>query len=504
MNFDYILRSSSTVLMLAIFSAFLVENVLGSTKDRRRLLYWTLGMVMLVVLRTGLDQVELFVEGKLIPSGFFDDFWLKFYYIADFYVSFLLPPIVVLFSTVFIYRESLSTKVFVSTFFGFWACVIHEYPFEFMRLPFLGADRGDGLRERPELWFNTFLLFICMVIFYYGFKKFVCPPIKKSIEITNGDLADFIFIPIFCSLILISLISVLSGNRIEMTSVSSESVWIFILTVGVLIFLFVILYWSLFKGLTLSTLALSQKAELDVAAHIQKSALPCDFSEYERYKEFFDIYAVMNPAKEVGGDFYDFFMIDDDHIAVAVADVSGKGVPAALFMMTAKTLIKSLALSKYSPDKVIEVANSRLCMNNEAEMFVTAWFGIYELSTRKLSFVNAGHNPPILCSSDEVFYMDHKRYKRSIMMGIRDNVKYHLNEIYLSSDCHLLLYTDGITEAINFSKELYGEERLISCVKSSYRQSSKDMIENIVDDVDKFSKNEEQFDDMTMLDLRIM
>lgn len=503
MSVDYILRGSTTVLLLGLFSALIVEDVLGAKENRRkRISIWIIGMLLLVVARFGMDWMEKAVQQILFGDVADRGIAGIVYSVMDNYLSFLLPPIVVTICTLTAYDSSKSVSVFISTFAGFWACVLHEYPFELMRLPFLGVDRGDGLRARPELWLNTMLLFLCMSLFYFLFRRYLKAYFRKVIDLTNGDLRNFVLIPLFCSIVLMSLLSILSGNNIEITSVSANSMWIFILTVGTLILLFVLLYWSLFKGLTLSTQAMAQRAELDVATQIQKNILPCIFPAFPERDEF-DIYAVMNPAREVGGDFYDFYMVDEDHLAVAIADVSGKGVPAALFMMTARTLLKSLVLSNEPLDKVMTIANDRLCSNNETGMFVTVWLGVYEISTGKLSFVNAGHNPPLLLHNGEWSYLDHKTYKRGIMLGLREGIKYRMNEIILNRESHLLLYTDGITEATSLEKELYGEERLMACVQANKNQTTEGLIQKVLNDVNEFVGEAEQFDDMTMLALRI-
>ena len=304
MDWETILRGSTTVLLLGAFAAFVVEDVLGKPENKKKRIWiWIVGMVLLVLARFGMDQLEEAVQGVLFADRIDRGPLGIIYSVVENYISFLLPPIIVLICTLIAYENSKSVSIFISTFAGFWACVLHEYPFELMRLPFLGADRGDGLRVRPALWLNIVLLFLCMVLFYWLFHRYFRSFFRKVIDMTNGDLRNF-----------------------------------------VLILLFVLLYWSLFKGLTLSTQAMARRAELDVATQIQKSVLPCTFPAFPERKEF-DIYAVMKPAKEVGGDFYDFFLVDENHLAVVIADVSGKGIPAALFMMTARTMIKSLVLS---------------------------------------------------------------------------------------------------------------------------------------------------------------
>ena len=503
MDLNSVLRSITTVLFLGIFAAFIVEDVLGQKENRKRRIWiWAIGMIVLAVMRVGMDWMENTIAGMLFNGHGERGIAGIIYSVLDNYFSFLLPPLVVLICTLIAYKGSKSVGIFISTFAGFWACVLHEYPFELMRLPFLGDDRGDGLRARPNVWLNIILLALCMGLFYYLFHRYLSSYFKKIIDLTNGDLRNFVFIPLLCSVVLMILLSVLSGNNIEMTSVDYKSVWIFILTMGVLIFLFVLLYWSLFKGLTLSTQAMSQRVELDVATQIQKSVLPCTFPAFPQREEF-DIHAVMTPAKEVGGDFYDFFLVDEDHLAVVIADVSGKGIPAALFMMTVRTLLKSLVLSKEPLDRVMTIANERLCANNEAEMFVTVWLGIYEISSKKLCFVNAGHNPPLLLNEGKWTYLDYKTYKRGIMLGIRERAKYQQNELFLSKDAVLFLYTDGITEANNIKKELYGEQRLISCMELCSKDEAERLIQRVAENVAAFTGEAEQFDDMTMLALRV-
>ncbi|MBQ4347921.1 MAG: SpoIIE family protein phosphatase, partial [Firmicutes bacterium] len=171
-------------------------------------------------------------------------------------------------------------------------------------------------------------------------------------------------------------------------------------------------------------------AELSVASTIQSSMLPCIFPPFPERTEF-DIYATMHPAKEVGGDFYDFFMLDEEHLAFVIADVSGKGVPAALFMVIAKTLIKNHAQSGEAPNEVFTNVNAQLCENNNAEMFVTAWMGILELSTGRLTFVNAGHNPPLIKRANEDY--EYLKSKAGLVLAAMEGIKYRSSEIMLEA-----------------------------------------------------------------------
>lgn len=241
-------------------------------------------------------------------------------------------------------------------------------------------------------------------------------------------------------------------------------------------------------------------AELDVARHIQASMLPCIFPPFPERHEF-DIYATMTPAKEVGGDFYDFFFVDSNHLALVMADVSGKGVPAALFMMISKTLIKSIAQNGLSPAKVLEKVNNQLCENNEAEMFVTVWLGILEISTGKMKCVNAGHEFPAIMRKGGNWELYKDRH--GFVVAGMENAKYKEYELEFHPGDKLFVYTDGVAEATNVNNELYGTERMITALNKAKDKQVKELLESVHGDVDAFAGDAEQFDDITMLTLKI-
>ncbi len=254
---------------------------------------------------------------------------------------------------------------------------------------------------------------------------------------------------------------------------------------------------------TVTALRTRMDEELKFAREIQLSVLPHEEYLKEEQKNF-EIHGVMDAAKEVGGDFYDYFLVDENKLGIVIADVSGKGIPAALFMMTAKTLIKNLAISGKTPDEVLQLANEELCKNNESGMFVTVWFGVLDFTRYELVFANAGHNPPILKKQEESFcYMDHKTYKRSIMLGIRENIRYVANRISFSPGDILFLYTDGVTEADNALEKQYGEERLLQCLQNNYAKESREILAAVRMDINDFTGEREQFDDITMVVLKM-
>ena len=238
-------------------------------------------------------------------------------------------------------------------------------------------------------------------------------------------------------------------------------------------------------------------AELDVAAKIQASMLPCIFPAFPDRAEF-DIYASMLPAKEVGGDFYDFFFIDDSTLAVVMADVSGKGVPAALFMVIAKTLIHNNAQNGKSPKEVFETANNLLCENNDAGMFVTAVLGYLDIPTGRFVFVNAGHNPPLLRTGGCFEWL---KTKPGFVLAGMDDIQYKEHEIILHPGDALFLYTDGITEAVNNENKLFGDPRLLKTVNQYLGLPLCEFTVSVKREIDRFTEGAEQADDITMLSL---
>ena len=239
-------------------------------------------------------------------------------------------------------------------------------------------------------------------------------------------------------------------------------------------------------------------AELNVATQIQADMLPRIFPAFPDRKEF-DIYATMDPAKEVGGDFYDFFLVDDDHLAVVIADVSGKGVPAALFMVIAKTLIKNHAQNKDAPGDVFTQTNAQLCEGNDAGLFVTAWMGVLEISTGHFIYVNAGHNPPLLKHAGGSY--EWLKSRPGFVLAGMDGVRYRENTMELAPGDRLFLYTDGVTEATNGAQELFGEERLQKALDAAGDLPVDQLLPKIKGEIDAFVGEAPQFDDITMLGL---
>ena len=237
-------------------------------------------------------------------------------------------------------------------------------------------------------------------------------------------------------------------------------------------------------------------AELELAARIQANSLPNIFPPFPEREEF-NIYAAMDPAKEVGGDFYDFYMIDDDHLAVLIADVSGKGIPAALFMMTSKIMINNASANNMSPSDIIEKVNNQICAHNPEEMFVSVWMGILEVSTGKIVATNAGHEYPAARTPGGQFELIEG--KHDFVVGGMEGIKYREKSMQMEPGTTLFLYTDGVPEATNSEGEMFGTDRMVEALNRNPEGGPEEILAEVREAVDEFVKDAEQFDDLTML-----
>ena len=244
-------------------------------------------------------------------------------------------------------------------------------------------------------------------------------------------------------------------------------------------------------------------AELDVAKNIQQSMLPSEFPPFPDKTEF-EIYATMEAAKEVGGDFYDFYLADENHLVVTIADVSGKGIPAALFMMTSKTVLKNFVLMANTADDLaaaMTLANQQLCQNNEELMFVTVFLAMLDLKTGKLIYVSAAHNDPLIYQNGVYKYLP--KPKRSYALGIRPRANYEQGELQMSKGDVLFLYTDGVTEAENLEQKLYSNERLEEFLNSTDKNlEPEDLLKEVRQSIKDYANGAKQSDDITMLALK--
>jgi sigma-B regulation protein RsbU (phosphoserine phosphatase) len=254
------------------------------------------------------------------------------------------------------------------------------------------------------------------------------------------------------------------------------------------------------EDLTRTTAAKQRiESELSIAATIQKSMLPNTFPPFPGRDEL-DIYALMRPAKEVGGDFYDFFLIDEHHLCVVVGDVSGKGVPAALFMSVTKYLVEAVAAEGAPPEEILRRVNGQLARNNESCMFVTLFAGILDLKTGELSYANAGHNPPITLTTDgQTTFLERPG---GPILGVMDDATFRMDRLFLKPGEVLLAYTDGVTEAANTAGEFFAEDKLETAMKSFIKTPSQEIAKSLLNEIDMFCRDAPQTDDITILAVR--
>ncbi len=245
---------------------------------------------------------------------------------------------------------------------------------------------------------------------------------------------------------------------------------------------------------------LALKCDLETARSIQAAILPKVFPPFPEIPEF-DLYAIMEPAKEVGGDFYDFFLIDNDRIGFVMGDVSGKGIPAAIFMAVSRTLIRATAIKGLPPNECLFYANNLLCLESSASMFVTVFYGILNFKTRELEYANGGHNPPyIIKPSGEVKIIPPLS---GLVLGAMEEFKYKSSKMILEKGDKIFTFTDGVTEAVNETDELYTEARLVQLLQDLSSGDSKFVTEETVKRIHEYSSNVEQSDDITILTLEI-
>jgi len=360
---------------------------------------------------------------------------------------------------------------------------------------FVVTELTYAISNPVEMWTRIYmyitinlLVFYCISIFFLRYcEKWITVPVESITSIASG-LIDSKQNDVSYRKI-IDRFDELAGNHSEV-GVLAEAFKTLILDIEIYI-----------SNLTKVTIENERIAtELDVARQLQEDMLPNIFPAFPERDEF-DVYAMMRPAKEIGGDLYDFFMIDDDNLGVIIADVSGKGIASALFMVITKTLISHLARDGFEPSEVFNRVNNQLCEGNESAMFVTAWMGILNIRTGIMTYVGAGHEPPLLkkLNGDTAFLTTEK----SMMLAAMQNIKYKQHKVELSRGDMLYLYTDGVTDANNTKGEMYGKERLMATLNNVGKYELSDTLLSIESDIDKFVGSEPQFDDITMLALSV-
>jgi hypothetical protein len=390
-----------------------------------------------------------------------------------------------------LYKDTWTTKLSVSLM----ACLIANVStFMFcgttdsLLAPTLGLIKEDPY-EVPNLIFFIVVKLIVYSILSMLYIKFLKSYLHATIEAVGGKM--IVFVPALVVSVLGFYIMNLLSNTL---GIYPTNIWFFPLYLTICI-IFVVEFWMIFYSINQSAKSIKNEAELNVATNIQQSMLPCIFPAFPYHAEF-GIHASMNPAKEVGGDFYDFFMVDDRHLAIVVADVSGKGVPAALFMVIGKTLIKDHTQPDRNLGDVFTEVNKILCESNSEGLFITAFEGVLDLVTGEFNYVNAGHELPFLYRNGN---FEVKKVRAGFVLAGMEDIHYRANSITLEPGDKIFQYTDGITEATNAKFELFGMDRLSESLNKCGNESPEKIISTVKADIDEFVGSAPQFDDITML-----
>ena len=393
----------------------------------------------------------------------------------------------------FLYDNSTSAKLFMSTS----ACLISNVctfmlcgTTDGILAPKLGLIGEAGPYNTPNILFFIGIKLLVYTILFGLYLRSLRHSFINIYSALDEKMGRFLAMPIqaIITFYIINLIT----NKLGIFPGSGNFFWLYLM----ICFTFIVEFILLFNSVLWTSRALKTSAELDVARNIQSSALPHNFAAFPELPAV-DIFASMSTAKEVGGDFYDFFKIGNDTLCVVIADVSGKGVPAAMFMMRAKTLIRSYAETGQPIEEIIKSANRSLCDGNDAGMFVTLWAATINVNTGEMAYVNGGHNPPLLRRKDGTF--EYLKMKVNFVLGSFDNIPYTRQELTLEHGDELYLYTDGVTEAMDVDGQLYGEDRLHNVLNKESYASSNALCAAVKEDVEKFTIKAEPSDDMTML-----
>ena len=371
---------------------------------------------------------------------------------------------------------------------------------------FVGARLGFFDSGTPYNVPNI-LLFIGIKVVVYAvifalYMKFVRNRVREVLVMAGDGIKTYLIVPAV-SVVGFYVINLITNS----TGIVPTNTWFLPLYLTICV-IFVVEYVQIFNSVRLSAEKMQSEkekerigAELNVATQIQADMLPRIFPAFPERNEF-DLFASMAPAKEVGGDFYDFCLVDDDHIALVMADVSGKGVPAALFMVIAKTLIKNRALLGESPATVLKNVNEQLCEGNEAELFVTVWLAVIEISTGKGMAANAGHEHPVLRRAGGRYEL--VTYRHSPAVATMEGIRFREHPFELHPGDSLFVYTDGVPEATNSKDELFGNDRMLEALNSEPDAVPEQLLKNVRSGIDTFVGDAPQFDDITMLGFTYM
>lgn len=496
------------IMILMVWCSFVLDITLATHESKKKKIRKSAIVMILVILCTLIASIAMDILDYSTGDFMWEEGSVWNVMISCLYVIYntlytLVPTLFCFMAGRWMYTQDRSIKTFTAVLIGLIGIIIKEFVYQCMLLPCYQVGEDEFLKELPNTWIAFVVEAVCLYILYLIYRSIICKRIKGILNTPDGRMDRFVKIPLYSNIIFAALIAILQTFGISIAAVRWADAMIFFMACSCLTIVYLMMYWSIFTGITLSTQRMKDQAELDVACTIQSSVLPNTFPPFPQHHEF-SIYASMDTAKEVGGDFYDFYFVNERELIITIADVSGKGIPASLFMMTTRTLLKSLTMSGIPLEEAMYKANNSLCEHNDADMFVTVWIAKIDIYNGHMEFVNAGHNPPLLKKEHgDASYLDHRQYHRGLMLGARVNISYRRNERDLCVGDMLYLYTDGVSEANNTKGELYGEQRLQEYLNSYKGTDPKELLNQVSDHVAEFVNGADQFDDITMLGLSI-
>lgn len=499
LNIPYAAKDMFLAVIPMIITAFILQQTFKSEKKKKQRIFWWTGVILSTYLiLTFLVAMQYAAYYDLYSEQIHQNALLY----AVFWIIDVIFHLFVVGATIYgalkVNKENKKRVIFCTVLFSLFIGLTSSVLVEVIYISLFRIVGEDGLFIRHELYHNGILV-LCLAAVIFFYLKWFKPRLVSIMSNSDLPLEKFITTPLVSIVAYSILVKLLTGAGIDlydpgMTYLGS-AIYLAILII------FIILYKDLFLSMKISGDLAKTEAEIGVAETIQKNILPNIFPAYPEREEF-DIYATMVPCLGVGGDFYDFFLIDEDHLAVVMADVSGKGIPAALFMMSARTLINTYTNGGMEPKDILYRVNNCLCEGNDTGMFVTVFLGILTISTREFRYSNAGHNQPVLSVGGKEF--EFMKVDVNFVIGAMEDIPYTQESMILPKDSLLLLYTDGVTEALDVSKKLYSDERLSELLnRQEKKMSTQEIIDIVYQDIKVFSEGEPQADDITMLALRI-
>lgn len=407
----------------------------------------------------------------------------------------MIPGVAVLLAALSLYKEKWEEKVFVTLLVLLMETIVLNVFCEITNLPFSAGIAEESHLYPPE-WIRIGIEVLWLGVSAALFRMFLKNALLDTLNKIKGEVGKFLKLPIASYVIFLAVLAVIDLLGINFRSIYNANIFVAIVVIIGMMAMYVFMYAALFDAVRISAESAKVQADLMVASDIQQSVLPSVFPAFPERSEF-DIYANMRPAREVGGDFYDFYLIDEDHLAFVIADVSGKGVAAALFMMAGRTTIRNQSVAGAQPGNILSNSNEQLLENNEKGLFITVFFAILNLKTGELKFSNAGHNAPYICRKDGTVEM--LKMRHGFVLGGMEGIRYRTEENILHPGDKILLYTDGVTEAVNMELQLYGDDRLKAELERVQSQEIKKIVSDVTQSIDEFAAGAMQADDITML-----